>query len=189
MRRRWDTTGTAVMSRSWNLIRPGEDFSRGSASVGKQPLFAPVDCGVRVVLARTAAVLSSEGGALGRIALPYRMFLGGPLGSGNQWFPWIHIDDVVASMVVALRSENIDGPVNVVSPGAVRMNAFARALGESLGRPSFMRVPQALLTVALGEMAEMILVSQRVIPGILLLREFRFRYSTLETALREIFHS
>ena len=145
--------------------------------------------GVRVVLPRTALVLSSGGGALGRMALPYRMYLGGPLGSGRQWFPWIHLHDAVASMLVALRSEHVDGPMNVVAPGTVRMDDFARALGASLGRPSVLRVPPGLLSVVLGEMAEMILVSQRIVPAVLLRNDYRFRFPTLESALQNIFSS
>jgi len=146
------------------------------------------DRGIRVVLPRTALVLSSEGGALGRMILPYRLFLGGPLGSGEQWFPWVHADDAVASMAFALASEDLSGPFNVSAPGAVRMEEFARELGKALRRPSFLRVPSWVLMLALGEMAETILRSQRVIPQVLLRHGYQFRFPHLDQALRDIWH-
>ncbi len=145
--------------------------------------------GMRVVLPRTAVVLAPNAEALRRMVLPYSMFLGGPLGSGKQWFPWIHIDDVVDAIVFALGADGVDGPLNVVAPGAVRMDEFAHVLGKVLRRPSMLRVPAGLLSMALGEMAEMLLVSQHVVPGVLLRKGFRFRFPTLGAALRNVLPS
>ncbi len=142
--------------------------------------------GVRVVLPRTGVVLAAEGGALARMALPFRLCVGGSLGSGRQWFPWIHIDDAVDAMVFALRREEVSGPMNVVAPGAVRMREFARALGNALGRPALMRVPGRLLTLALGEMADMVLASQHVLPQVLAEHNFRFEHSDLPSAFASI---
>ena len=140
--------------------------------------------GVRVVLLRVGIVLEGDGGALPRMALPFRLFVGGPLGSGRQWMPWIHRDDVVGATIAAIRQPSLTGPVNLAAPGIVRMSDFCKRLGRVLGRPSWIPVPSFMLRLILGEMSVVVLSGQRVIPRKLLDAGYAFRYPELDRALR-----
>jgi uncharacterized protein (TIGR01777 family) len=140
--------------------------------------------GVRVVTARFGLVLSRRGGALAKMLVPFRLGLGGRLGSGRQWVSWIALDDAVEVVLLALRSEEIRGAVNVVSPDSVTNADLARALGRALARPAVAAVPVAALRLAMGEMADqMLLASTRVSPAVLLRRDHRFRHPDLAGAL------
>jgi len=141
--------------------------------------------GVRVVLLRTSIALG-DGGALARMLMPFRFFVGGPLGSGRQWFPWIHRDDVVSAIEFGLRERSLEGPVNLAAPEPVRMADFCRTLGRVLHRPSWLPVPAIALKLLLGEMSAMVLTGQKVVPRKLLVAGFHFRFSRLETALQDI---
>ena len=116
---------------------------------------------------------------------PFKAFVGGPIGSGKQWLPWIHLDDEVALILWALDGA-VRGPVNAVAPTPVRMKEFARALGRALHRPALFSVPPLILRLGLGEMAEVLLEGQRAVPRKALDGGFRFRYSELEPALRDL---
>jgi uncharacterized protein (TIGR01777 family) len=155
----------------------------------EEAAFAATTSGVRVNVIRLGVVLAPEGGALKRMLLPFKLFVGGTIGNGRQWFPWIHRDDVVAGILFLLRSPMISGPVNFVAPEAVTMKDFCRKLGSVMGRPSWAPVPAPILRIALGEMAEMILTGQRAVPKKLLDAGFAFRHATLTGALQEILHS
>ena len=142
--------------------------------------------GVRVVTPRLGVVLAPRGGALARLVVPFRFFAGGYVGTGRQWFPWIHIDDLIGGFVFLLAHPSVEGPVNFVAPHAVTMKEFARTLGEVMHRPSWTSVPSFVLRIALGEMAEMLLTGQRVIPQKLLEAGYRFEYATANGALTDI---
>ncbi len=142
--------------------------------------------GVRVVLTRIGIVLEKEGGALQRMLLPFQIFMGGHLGSGKQWFSWIHRDDIVEAIIFLLGASNIVGPVNLVSPNPVSMKEFCKVLGKVMGRPSWAPVPSFVLRSVLGEMSEMLLTGQRVIPQKLKEAGYRFKYPRLEEALAAI---
>ncbi len=142
--------------------------------------------GLRVVLTRIGVVLEKDGGALQRMLLPFRIFMGGHLGSGKQWFSWIHRDDIVEAIIFLLGAPNIAGPVNLVSPNPVTMKEFCRVLGKVMGRPSWAPVPSFVLRSLLGEMSEMLLTGQRVIPQKLQEAGYRFKYPRLEEALAAI---
>ncbi len=145
--------------------------------------------GVRVVLLRTGLVLSLDGGALPRILPPFQMFVGGPLGSGSQWMSWIHIRDEVESIVYALETESLQGPVNLSAPNPVTNEQFSRTLARVLGRPALFRVPSLILRILLGEMAESILLGgQRVLPAGLQQAGYSFHYSDLESSLQDLIH-
>jgi uncharacterized protein len=145
------------------------------------------ELGVRVVLIRTGIVLDKHEGALHKLLLPFRIFIGGPLGNGRQWFPWIHVQDEVGAILFALEHEQIDGPINLASPQVVRMIEFCSALGSVLRRPSWLPVPKFALRLMLGEMAEPLLFqSQKIIPKKLLEAGFKFRFPNLENALQDI---
>jgi uncharacterized protein len=140
--------------------------------------------GVRVAHIRTGVVLSKQGGALGKMLLPFRLGLGGRLGSGRQWLSWIHVDDIVGAVQHALDREKVSGPVNLVGPNPVTNAEFAKALGKALSRPAILPVPAFALRLALGEMAdEALLASQRVLPKRLLTTGYEFRFHELGAAL------
>src|SRR5437899_6756669 len=130
---------------------PGADFL---ANLSRQWEAEAQRAPVRSVQLRTGIVLSARGGALGKMVPPFKAFVGGPIGSGKQWFPWIHIADEIGAILWCLDHDAISGPVNLVAPGIVTMKAFAEALGRALHRPSWAPVPVAALRIAVGEMAE-----------------------------------
>ena len=141
----------------------------------------------RVVLLRTGIVLSRDGGALPRMALPFRFFAGGAIGSGQQFMSWIHRDDWIAMTIWAM-SAAVDGPINLTAPRPVANADFARTLGRTLHRPSALPVPAFVLRLALGELADTALLSsQRAVPHVALANGFEFRYPDLEQALRAIY--
>jgi len=142
----------------------------------------------RVVLLRSGVVLARHGGALPQLALPFKLFAGGPAGTGRQFISWIHIDDWVAMVKWALAMPDVAGAVNVTAPVPVTNEEFSRTLGRILGRPSWLRAPAFALRLALGEMADgLILGGQRVLPDVARKHGFVFRYPTLEPALRAIY--
>jgi hypothetical protein len=144
------------------------------------------EVGVRVVESRTGIVLGPRGGALSRMLPPFKMFVGGPLGDGRQWMSWIHIDDLVGTLLHAVKTEGLEGPVNATAPTPVANAEFSRILGKVLSRPSALALPSFVLRGLLGEFAEVLLGGQRVIPRKLEVSGFRFRFPDLETALRDI---
>jgi uncharacterized protein (TIGR01777 family) len=120
------------------------------------------------------------------MVLPFRLFAGGPIGSGKQWFPWVHADDVAGVILFALANPALEGPVNVVAPGIVDMRAFCSALGVALSRPSWLPVPSLALRAVLGEMADMVLTGQRAVPAKLLALGYPFAHPELGEALRSV---
>jgi uncharacterized protein len=141
--------------------------------------------GVRTVSLRFGIVLSGAGGALSKMATPVRLGVGGKLGSGRQFYSWISIDDAVGVILHALGNEDVEGPVNAVSPEPVRNGEFTKAIGRVLGRPMFFTVPAFAARLAFGEMAdELLLASARVEPARLKATGFQFKHPTLEGALR-----
>jgi uncharacterized protein len=145
------------------------------------------DAGIRVVNLRIGPVLSPKGGALAKMLPPFRAGLGGVIGSGKQYLSWITLDDVVAAIQFALRTENLAGPVNAVTPDAVTNYDFTKTLGRVLGRPTILPMPAFAARLAFGEMAdEMLLGGIRVEPRALAATGFKFQYSQLEPALRHL---
>ncbi len=141
--------------------------------------------GLRVARLRTGVVLGAGGGALSSMATPFRMFAGGPIGSGRQWFSWISLEDVVGGYLHTLRHEQLTGAVNLVAPGALRQRDFARALGHELGRPSWAPVPGFALRLAIGGLAEYALHGRRVVPAALARSGYAFRHADVAAALKE----
>jgi uncharacterized protein (TIGR01777 family) len=142
----------------------------------------------RLVLLRTGVVLSAAGGALPRIARPFRYFVGGPLGSGRQYVSWIHIEDWVGLVRWALATASVSGPLNVTAPYPVINKDLATALGRVLNRPAVVPVPAFALRLLLGEVADAaILGGQRVMPAKALSQGFSFKYPTIEEALRALY--
>lgn len=146
------------------------------------------DLGVRVVRLRIGLVLGAGGGALAKMAPPFRAFFGGPLGSGRQWMSWIHRDDLIALIEWTLSHPELSGAVNATAPNPVRMRELCAELGRALQRPSWAPVPAFALRLFLGEMAEMLLTGQRVIPSVALRAGFIFRFPDLMPALEACLH-
>src|SRR5262245_36720346 len=144
------------------------------------------ELGVIVTLVRIGVALSPSGGALEKILTPFKLGLGGRLGSGRQWFPWVHVDDITGIFRHALKSSAIAGPVNAVAPGIVTNEEFTRELAAALNRPVFFPAPEFALRVLMGEMAEAILSSQRVVPQVALDTGYQFKYPNLRPALESI---
>jgi uncharacterized protein len=162
---------------------PGRGFLASVCVDWEAAAMAAVPLGVRTVCLRTGIVLAREGGALAAMARPFRLGVGGRLGDGRQWVPWIHIDDEVALLRAALANEAYRGPINAVAPEPVTNAALTRALGRVLGRPTLLPVPGCALRLALGDLADELLGSRRVVPRRALEAGFRFRYPAIEAAL------
>jgi uncharacterized protein (TIGR01777 family) len=148
--------------------------------------FAACDLGLRVVTPRTGMVLGAGGGALARMLTPFRLGLGGRLGTGDQWMSWIHLDDQVGLCLHAAAHEEISGALNAVAPEPVRNRDFTRALARALGRPALIPAPAFALKLALGEVGSALLASARVVPRVAERTGYRFRYPTLDGALADL---
>mgnify|MGYP002629294396 CR=1 FL=1 len=140
----------------------------------------------RIVLARFGVVLASSDGALPRMAVPFRWGLGGPLGNGKQYLPWIHIDDVLRVLFYMIEQDDLIGPVNVVAPDPPTQREFAALLGEVLGRPARVTAPAWVLRLLLGEMADMVLSSYRAVPKALRAKSFAFEHKDLRRSLADL---
>jgi hypothetical protein len=166
---------------------PGRGFLAELAHDWEEAAEPARAAGIRVVALRLGMVLSPAGGALAKIIPLFRLGLGGPLGSGDQYVSWITLPDAVSALLLLLGREDVRGAVNAVAPGAVPQRVFARELGRALRRPAFLPAPAPALRLALGAMAsELLLASQRVEPTRLLALRFPFRHPELRTALLAI---
>ncbi len=171
---------------------PGDDFLARLCIAWEEAALSAQSEGIRVVCLRLGVVMSRAGGALAKMALPFRMGLGGPVGPAERFFPWIHELDAVGLIDFALgragdasADRPLSGPVNAVAPQAVTMGEFANALGDSLGRPARLPMPIALLRLAMGEVAEILAPGQRVVPERALNAGYTFRYPEIAGALRD----
>jgi uncharacterized protein (TIGR01777 family) len=165
---------------------PGSDFLAEVCQAWEKESQAAAALGMRVVIMRTGVALGREGGALKKMLPPFRAGLGGPLGDGRHWMSWIHVDDLAELCVAAAENEGLRGPVNGVAPNPVTNRDFTNALAARLHRPALFRAPYAALRLALGEVADVLFSSQRVVPKAALDAGFQFRYSELQTALGSI---
>jgi len=165
---------------------PGSDFLARIAVEWEGEAVKAAGKGARVVIARFGIILGEQGGALGRMIALFKKYVGGPIGSGKQWFSWIHIDDLARAFEFVLEHPEISGPVNTCSPHPVRNKDLAKALGKALRKPSFIPAPGFMVKWVLGEFGSVILEGQRVIPERLLARGFSFRYPDIENALGSI---
>ena len=165
----------------------GNDFIAQLARDWETETIRAEAVGIRTVILRFAVILSAKGGALARMVLPFKLGAGGRLGSGQQWMSWVGLEDVVEIARAAISREQMRGPVNVAAPGPVQNVEFTRVLARVLHRPAIFPAPAFALRIALGEMADaLLLASQRVIPEKLRAAGYKFRYENLEGALREI---
>jgi uncharacterized protein (TIGR01777 family) len=144
------------------------------------------DIGIRLVQVRTGVVLSGDGGALKKMLLPFKIGIGGRLGNGKQWFPWIHIDDIAGIFRHAVINSSVRGPMNGVAPNPVTNAEFTRELARALHRPAFFPVPEISLKVLLGEMSEVLFDSQRAVPSKAIATGYKFVYPDLASALKDL---
>lgn len=163
-----------------------EDFASHLCQAWEETAQRAEALGIRVVLVRTGLVLSNQGGFLQRLLLPFKAGLGGPIGNGRQWMPWIHIQDQIALIDFLLNRTDAQGPYNACAPHPVRNREFAKTLGDVLHRPAFMPLPALALRALLGEMSGLLLGGQRAQPARLQAAGFTFRFTDLHAALDDL---
>jgi len=165
---------------------PGNDFLAKVCMDWEKEAFQAESKGIRVAAMRFGVVLGKDGGALAKMVPAFKFFAGGPLGSGMQWFPWIHMDDLIASIIFILENPDVKGPLNFCSPNPLRNRDFAKTLGNVLNRPSFMKAPSGIIRLIMGEMGKSLMSSQRAIPDKLLKHGFKFQYPDINNTLYDL---
>ena len=165
----------------------GKDFLSTVAATWERTAKVAEDFGIRTVYTRFGVVLDKHKGALPLMALPISLFVGGPIGTGNQWISWIHIEDCIQLLLHCLHNKKIVGPVNITAPHPKRNKEFTQTLATIKKRPSFMYTPNFLLKTVLGDLHQLITEGQYVLPQKALDNQFTFKYDHLEDALREIY--
>ena len=163
-----------------------EDFASQLCAAWEDTAQRGEALGMRVVRVRTGLVLAAEGGMLSRLRVPFKLGLGGPIGTGRQWMPWIHLDDHVALMDFLLHNAQASGAYNLCAPHPVRNREFAQQFGKALHRPACIPLPGFVLKTALGEMSNLLLGGQRALPARALAEGFTFRFPDLPSALRDL---
>jgi len=166
--------------------KPGDDFLASLSVDWEAEALKGTAKGIRVVLMRFGVILGKGGGALAKMIPAFKSFVGGPIGSGNQWFPWIHLADLMAAILFICEYPQVSGPLNFCAPNPTRNRELAKALGEVLGRPAIMPAPAFLVRAVLGEFGNVLLDSQRTVPDRLLSHGFKFQYPDIRSALKEV---
>ncbi len=165
---------------------PGDSFLAGVVVAWEHAAMAADALGVRVVLARTALIVAPEAAAWRLLLLPFRLFAGGPLGSGRQRFTWIHVDDAVGLYDLAIRDASIAGPLNMVAPEVPTQRELARAIGRAMHRPAIVPMPAFVLRLALWGQADIVLHGRVAVPARALAAGYEFRFPTVESALGDV---
>ncbi|MBB2495726.1 TIGR01777 family oxidoreductase [Aquipseudomonas ullengensis] len=163
-----------------------EDYAAQLCGAWEETALRAEEQGIRVVLLRTGLVLAPKGGFLSRLLLPFKLGLGGPIGNGRQWMPWIHLQDEIGLIDFLLRQETARGPYNACAPQPVRNKAFATALGRALHRPALLPLPGLLLKVGLGELSGLLLGGQKALPVRAEQAGYVFRFTAIDAALADI---
>ncbi|WP_026082499.1 thylakoid membrane protein ThyD [Mastigocladopsis repens] len=180
--------GTSETATFDETSSPGHDFLAQVCQTWEAEATKVTEAGVRLVILRLGIVLGM-GGALGKMITPFKLFAGGPLGSGQQWFSWIHLDDVVNLILQALTQPEMQGVYNATAPHPVRMSQLSQTMGKVMNRPSWLPVPAFALETLLGDGAMVVLEGQQVVPKRTLGSGFEFKYPNLEPALVKILKS
>lgn len=165
---------------------PGKDFLARIAVEWEGEALKAREKGARVVITRFGIVMGEKGGALSQMIPLFKKYIGGPIGTGKQWFSWVHIKDLAEAFAFLIKHPEISGPVNVCSPNPVKNKDLAKALGKALHRPSFIPAPGFMVKLVLGEFGSVILEGQKVIPRKLLENGFVFQYADINKALQSI---
>lgn len=164
----------------------GDDFIAQLSIDWEAEAMRAAGAGARVALTRLGVVLGPGGGAMARMLTAFKSYVGGPIGSGQQWFPWVHIEDLASAVAFIIATPPLNGPVNLCAPNPVRNRELAQALGRALNRPAFMPMPAFMLRLSLGEFAGVLLASQRALPQKLEENGFRFSYPDIHAALAAV---
>lgn len=165
----------------------GSDFLAKTVEDWESKATEAEQFGTRVACGRFGIILGKDQGALPLMALPYKMGVGGKVGTGHQWVSWVHVADVAKAILYAIENEDFSGPFNVTAPDPKQMNDFGEILGKVLQRPHWMPVPSFALKLVLGDKSQLVLEGQRVIPDKLLTHGFKFTYPDLQQALKNIY--
>ena len=165
---------------------PGDDFLANLCIDWEAAARKAQELGVRVAIPRIAPVLEDGDGIVDKMKLPFSLFVGGSLGSGDQYLSWIHMYDMISALVYPIEKPEISGPYNAASPNPVQMDEFAKVMGKVMNRPSFFKVPEFVLNTVLGEAATPVLASLRIQPKVLQQAGFEFQFADLEVALGDI---
>ncbi len=165
---------------------PGPGFLSEICKEWERSALKAEELGVRVCRIRIGAVLSMDGGALRKMLPIFRIGLGGKLGSGSQWFSWIHITDIISAIIYLIKNEKGSGAFNIVSPEPVTNNEFTKEMSKALNKPAFFTVPNAALRLRFGEMADVLIGSQKVIPKRMTGSGFKFSFPTIYSALEDL---
>ena len=166
--------------------RPGDDFLAKVCIDWEKEAYQAEAKGIRVVTMRFGVVLGKNGGPIKKMLPAFKFFVGGPMGNGKHWFPWIHMDDLISAILFILETQEIKGPVNFCASEPVRNIDFAKALGNALNRPSFMTVPAFMIRLIMGELGSSLLNSQRLSSDKLIRYGFKFQHPDVNSALNEI---
>ncbi|MFU2509058.1 TIGR01777 family oxidoreductase [Pseudoalteromonas sp. ASV78] len=169
---------------SFTAVTP--EFSHKLCAQWEQAAYAAQSANTRVCTLRTGIVLAKQAGALAKMLPPFKFGLGGPIGSGEQGMSWIHIDDMVQLILFVLVTMELSGPINATAPNPVSNKEFSRQLGKALARPAVIPMPSFILKLAMGEMADLLLYGQFVVPNKVLAQQFSFNYPTLPKALENL---
>jgi uncharacterized protein (TIGR01777 family) len=165
---------------------PGDDALAHVCIAWEKAAHEVEKSGVRMAILRIGVVLDKQGGALKQMLTPFKMFVGGPVGSGRQYVSWIHHADLTGLILMALDNGTVRGPVNGTAPNPVTNKQFSKALGRALHRPSFMRTPRFMLRVMLGEVAGLVTTGQRVMPRKALEMGYQFKFPEIDVAMRDV---
>ena len=165
---------------------PGAGFLPEVCIEWEKQAWGAATLGIRVAMIRIGIVLGKEGGALAQMLPPFKLGVAGKLGSGEQWMSWIHVDDLIGLILFAVEQDRVSGAVNGVAPGAVRNAEFTRDLAEAVHRPAIIPVPRFALKLLFGEMGDIVLASQHIMPMVAESAGFKFRYPELPGALRDL---
>lgn len=166
--------------------QPGDDFLAGVSLDWEKEALQAADPNIRVVVMRFGVILGQGGGAMAKMIPAFKFFAGGSMGSGKQWFPWMHLADLTAAVQFVIDNDQIDGAVNFCAPQPTRYRDLAKALAQALKRPAMMPAPAFMIRLVLGEFGGVFLASQRVIPDKLLSHGFAFRYPNINDAVRAV---
>ena len=168
----------------WN--QAGENFLADTVVKWENEANKVTELGVRVVCARFGLILGAKEGAYPKLVLPYKLFLGGNLGTGRQWYSWIHVEDVANAILFCINNTQVSGPVNFTAPQPMRMKDFGETMADVLQKPHWLVIPSFVIQTALGQMSTLILEGQKVLPQKLIENGYSFRYPDLTSALKQM---
>ncbi len=166
---------------------PGDTFLSMVCEAWESEALKASEYGTRAAVMRTGFVMAQGSEAVRRLSMPFKFFAGGPIGSGKQYMPWIHIDDLIGIFLYTLDNTNISGPVNVCAPNPERMKEFSKYLGKAMGRPSIFTVPGFVVKIIAGQMAEVILTGRRAVPKKILNAGYKFKFEHALDAWKDMF--